>query len=116
MHCYVFDNATDRSRVVELSELAEALEGRGYATWPGYPIAGFHVDLVIESDGRSLGIDLVGYPGEYAGTFELERYRLFNRAGLRILPLPYSAWRRDPQQELAAIDAELTTVEAGKPS
>jgi hypothetical protein len=50
-----------------------------------------------------LGIDLVGYPGEYAGSFELERYRLFNRAGLRIMPLPYSAWCFDRPRCLAAV-------------
>lgn len=84
-------------------ELRKALEADGFRIWPGYPIAGFKVDLIVERDGRSLGIDLVGYPGQYAGSFELERYRLFNRAGLRIMPLPYSTWCFDRPRCLAAV-------------
>lgn len=90
-----------------LDELRAALEKRGWTTWPAYPVAGFRVDLVVERDGRSLGIDLVGHPGEYAGAFEIERYRLWNRAGLRILPLAWSAWQWDPVSCLDAVEAAL---------
>ena len=38
------------------------------------------------------GIDLIGFPGEFAESFSLERYKMYYRAGLDILPLSYSAW------------------------
>jgi superfamily I DNA and/or RNA helicase len=85
-------------------EVRAVLEQERFTVWPAYPVAGFRVDLVAERDGRLLGIDLVGHPGVYAGSFEIERYRLWNRAGLRILPLPYSAWRRDRRECLRAIE------------
>ena len=79
------------------------LELEGFRVWPAYAIAGLEVDLVIEREARCLGIDLVGRPGAFAGAFELERYRLFNRAGLRLLPLPWSAWRQDSAACVRAI-------------
>ncbi len=90
-----------------VSELREALEALGYRTWPTYPVAGFRVDLIVERDGDALGVDVVGYPGELSAAFELERYRLFNRAGLRLLPLPYSAWIGDRRRCLAAIEQAM---------
>ncbi|MCP4661326.1 MAG: AAA family ATPase [bacterium] len=95
-----------------LEELREALKAAGFKTWVAYPIAGFKVDLVVERGGQSLGIDLVGYPGEYCGAFELERYRLFNRAGLRLFPLPYSTWCFDRKRCLAAIESAIQEPES----
>lgn len=36
--------------------------------------------------------------------FSLGDYRLFRRAGLRLFPLPYSAWRKDRESCLSAIE------------
>lgn len=75
-----------------------ALEPFGYSTWKDYPIAGLEIDLIVESKRRAIGIDLVGYPGAMAEAFEIERYRMLHRAGLRLLPLSYRAWQEDPQK------------------
>ena len=91
-----------------LKEVKTVLELKGYRVWAAYPVAGLEVDLVVESQGRCLGIDLVGYPGAYAGTFELERYRMFNRAGLPLMPLPYFAWIQDSAVCLQAISKRLS--------
>lgn len=79
------------------------LRASGYSLWPSYPIAGLTVDLVVERDRRALGIDLIGYPGELASALDLERYRMFRRAGLFVFGLPYSAWKRDREACLEAI-------------
>ncbi|MEM6796199.1 MAG: hypothetical protein AAF725_19655, partial [Acidobacteriota bacterium] len=70
---------------------------------------GLQVDVVLEREGRCLGIDLVGYPGELASSYALERYRLFSRAGLLLMPVPYSAWLERPNRCVQAILAQLKT-------
>ena len=84
--------------------VSEALAPRGFHSWPGYPIAGQTIDLLVEKNGKPLGIDLIGHPGVYEDAFELEHYRLFRRAGLRLFPLPYSAWHKDRDSCLTAIE------------
>jgi hypothetical protein len=56
---------------------------------------------------RSCGIELVGYPGAREAAFPLERYKMFHRAGLKIVPLPYSRWRLNPAECLRAIEQSL---------
>ncbi len=87
-----------------LHQVSRALHERGWQVWPAQPIAGFTVDLVVRRGTTTLGLDLVGHPGRYAGSFATERYRLFRRAGLHILPLPCSAWVRSPEACLEAVE------------
>ena len=90
-----------------LREVCGALADCGIRTLPSYPVAGMKIDIVAEHEGRSIGIDLVGYPGEYAKAFSLERYRMYRRAGLTLFPLPYSAWLEDKAACIAAIRERL---------
>ena len=99
--------AKDQPDDAFLREVASRLELDGARVWPEYSIAGMKVDVVVEHGGRCLGIDLVGFPGRFAGSFDLERYRIFNRAGLRLMPLPYSAWLRDAVGCVRAIELRL---------
>jgi len=78
------------------SEVAAALRERGYRIWSGYTVAGSPVDLLAGKGGRSVGIDLIGYPGALAPALELERCRSLRRGGLSVFPLALSAWDRDP--------------------
>jgi hypothetical protein len=73
-----------------------------------YPVAGLSIDLLVEREYSTLGIDLIGYPGPHAKAFDLEKYRMLERAELRIFPLSYSAWRKDKQACLAAIQQWTT--------
>ncbi len=93
-----------------LCEVQATLSARGFKTWPCYLVAGLPVDMLVEKGGRSLGIDLVGYPGHLADAFDLEKYRLFHRAGLRLFPLSFSAWQKKRQACLDAIDAWLNGI------
>ncbi len=86
-----------------LDEVANALTARGFQAWPAFPVAGQTIDLLVERDGSALGIDLIGHPGPYKDAFELERYRLFRRAGLRLFPLPWSAWKKNRENCLTAV-------------
>jgi hypothetical protein len=41
---------------------------------------------------------LIGYPGEFLHSFGIERYRILNRAGVKVLPLTYSDWYFDNEE------------------
>jgi hypothetical protein len=87
-----------------LEEVAERLKGSGFRAYPAFPVAGMTVDLLVEKEGEEIGIDLVGHPGRFAPAIDLERYRMFRRAGLRILPLPFSSWQAGAHLCVEAIE------------
>ncbi|MBN2291888.1 MAG: hypothetical protein JXM70_05650 [Pirellulales bacterium] len=86
-----------------LRKVRDELQQRGFRAWPAYPVAGMKIDLAVEQSGKTLGIDLIGYPGEFAEAFDLERYRMLQRAGLLLFPLSYYAWQKDKDACLDAI-------------
>lgn len=57
-----------------------------------YAVASIPVDILIECQGKYKAIDLIGYPGRFAESIDLNQYQLLNRAGVEVLPLPYSYW------------------------
>ena len=61
------------------------------------------VDLVVERNGRAFGIDLIGYPGRWVEAIELERYRMFRRAGLSLFALAFREWSRDRDDAVSRI-------------
>jgi len=40
--------------------------------WRAYSIAGLTIDLLLKYRDHYIGIDLVGYPGEFAGVFGMD--------------------------------------------
>jgi hypothetical protein len=75
-----------------LSEVQTVLQSDGFHVWPEYELAGVMIDLVVEKHGKTLGIDLVGCPGDYGAALDLERYRILRRAGFSLFPLPHRCW------------------------
>lgn len=59
----------------------------------GYVIAGLSIDLLLEKDGKYLGVDLIGYPGSYVQAFDIERYRILHRVEIQIVPISYLSWK-----------------------
>lgn len=78
-------------------------------TWPGYSIAGTEVDILCRYQGRYLAIDLIGFPGPWADFFELDTYKLFNRANIEMLPISYGLWAIDKNICLQEIINRLKT-------
>jgi len=76
--------------------------------WEGYSIAGLKIDLLVKYKDKYLGIDLVGYPGEYADVFGIERYRILNRAGVSVFPLPYSDWYFEKEESKKILKKFIT--------
>jgi hypothetical protein len=87
-------------------ELVAAL-GDSLEAYFAFPIAGMEMDLVVQKDGKRCGIDLVGYPGPFEESFSLERYRMFMRGGLPVVPISYVRWRLDSQACIRAVQQVL---------
>jgi len=92
-----------RSQDEFCSEVCSRLVREGCETYRAYPVAGLNLDLVAVLQGRPLGIDLIGSGGDFAAAFPLERYRMLQRAGLPVFPLPFFAWQRDPEGCVRAV-------------
>lgn len=92
-------------------EFAEALQGalvkEGIDVWLGYDIAGQQVDVVCAYNGNIIGIDLVGYTGEFEDYFSLQSYKTLHRAGIDVIPMPYSLWVREADKCLNLIRDRL---------
>lgn len=68
-----------------------------------YHISGLDIDIVLVKDGKTFCIDLVGYPGNYASAFPLERIKMLNRMDIAVFSLPYMLWTTDQGRCMAAI-------------
>ncbi|MCA9142533.1 MAG: AAA family ATPase [Planctomycetales bacterium] len=90
-----------------MQEVQAELTERNFQTWREYELAGQHIDLVVGRGGKTLGVDLIGYPGQYEHVLDLERYRILQRAGFPLFPLPYSRWGQDRASCLDAIEMQL---------
>jgi superfamily I DNA and/or RNA helicase len=87
----VYTNDYD-SKDAFVNDVVKAMEGLGVKSWVSYPVAGFRMDMVVSYKGKILGIDLIGYPGEFENAFSLNQYKMVYRVGLKIIPLSYSSW------------------------
>lgn len=78
-------------------QLLQALEALGCRCWIDFVVAGQGVDLLVQQESRVLAIDLIGADGAVGGAWLAERYALFERAGLPLMPLAHAewVWRRD---------------------
>ncbi len=76
-------------------EVCETLNTYGISTRKAYPVAGRNVDILCSIGSKSIAIDLIGFPGEYAESLELTTYYLLSRAGLEIFPLSFGLWTMD---------------------
>ncbi len=95
------------------SEVAGALGGLGAAFWRAPVVAGLTLDLAARCNGTVCGFDLVGRPGGSAGMLPLERYRMFSRAGLRIIPISYARWVLQRERTLEALRHAVGMPPAG---
>lgn len=87
-----------------LQEVSSAFAEKDYKIWQAYKIAGQMIDLIIQKDGKTIGIDLIGYPGKFADAFSMERYKMLRRAGITSITLPYTYWLENKQQTFEAIE------------
>ncbi len=60
-----------------------------------YPFAGSVLDIFFTHQNQKYFIDLIGYPGKNLNAFSIERYKTFNRIGIKNFPLHYSYWSKN---------------------
>ncbi|WP_250461058.1 DEAD/DEAH box helicase [Microbulbifer litoralis] len=77
------------------TEVSEALAADRVDSWIGFTVAGQEIDVVCERHGSLVGVDLIGYPGEFVEHFSVQTYHALYRAGIHVVPLPYRNWQRD---------------------
>jgi len=101
------------------ADVADMLRGRGLRVLHQYPACGFNVDLVAEreADGVRVAIECDGerWHLDEHGLLkieDIERQAILERAGWRVVNIPYRKWLADPRAEtarvLAAIDKLAT--------
>lgn len=95
------------SKDLFLHELKTALVETGVKTWEAFEVAGLEIDLVAGKENQILGIDLIGYPGQFEDAFNTERYKILARAGFKIMPLAYSRWLFNREKCLKQIIDQL---------
>ena len=107
--------SAESTKAAKYSEFArqvcEILAEDGSKTSLNYHIAGWEVDILAEFNGSAVGIDLIGGSGIEASVIPVERYRMFHRSGLTIVPLPYANWQFARNESLAEI-RRLLGIEA----
>ena len=72
-------------------------------------IAGLLMNMVVLRNGQSCGIDMIGCHGDFAAALSLERYKMFHRAGLRMVPIPYSRWLTNRKACLDVVEKNIAT-------
>jgi len=88
-------NIADYQKDIFAKEVKIELEKQNFKVWIGYNVAGLDIDIIFQKEENTYGIDLIGFPGDFQEAFSLDRYKMLNRAGLKIFPLPYTYWQVD---------------------
>ncbi|WP_036751986.1 DEAD/DEAH box helicase [Photobacterium galatheae] len=89
------------------SQIKQALERAGIQHWIGAFVAGENIDVVCQHGEITLGLDLIGYNGEFEAYFDINSHRTFQRAGLAVLPVPFRLWQSEPERILQEIKSRL---------
>lgn len=87
------------------AQVAEALRARDVRVTHQYPACGFSIDLLCEQDGRRVAVECDGelYHLDEHGRLrieDIERQAILERAGWRVLRIPYRSWMRDAEGQL----------------
>jgi very-short-patch-repair endonuclease len=90
------------------ADVVEALIARGVEVQHQYPACGFSIDLMCELGGERLAVECDGeiYHEDEHGNLrieDLERQAVLERAGWRVLRIPYRKWRRQPELQVGRV-------------
>jgi superfamily I DNA and/or RNA helicase len=106
-------NEDNRKQAAEdefLQEVLDQLKKYPFMLYPDYESAGLTIDLLVTHEDKTLGIDLVGFPGKFAPIFPLEKYRIYARSGIQIMPLGYFSWFYNQESSITEILRRLNYV------
>ncbi|MFK7786738.1 MAG: AAA domain-containing protein, partial [Crocinitomicaceae bacterium] len=75
-----------------MKEVTEWLTELGCEFIVDYEVASIPLDILVTSNKKSKAIDLIGFPGDFVDSIDLNQYMLLQRAGVSVFPLSYSHW------------------------
>jgi very-short-patch-repair endonuclease len=96
-------------------EVMEAPRTQSLAVVPQYPSCGFFIDLVAQKDDARIALECDGeiwHEDEHGDlkTEDVRRQEILERAGWRVLRIPYRRWRADPASQIARVTRALSEV------
>jgi very-short-patch-repair endonuclease len=94
------------------TQVISALATKGVTVRAQYPCCGYSIDCVAELQGSRVAIECDGeiwHLDEHGNlkTEDLLRQEVLERAGWKVLRIPYRSWREDPEMQLGRILDEL---------
>ncbi len=93
-----------------LAEVLDFLQQQNAGTiYTDRIVSGAQVDIVVVQENRTIGIDLVGFPGDYEDQLSMESMHSLRRCQIEVFLLPFSTWHLDReacQEALAAFVLE----------
>lgn len=89
-------------------DVRTALEELGLEVTEHFSLGGYIVDLLCRGQGKSLGIDLIGFPGPHAEAMSLERHLMMQRAGIRLFPISLLEWKTKREKVLHELQLSLS--------
>ncbi len=99
------------------ADVAAALRGRGLRVLHQYPACGFHIDLLVEreADGVRVAVECDGerYHLDEHGLLkieDIERQAVLERAGWRVVRIPYRKWIDKPDVEVSRVFAAVDEI------
>src|SRR5580704_7126429 len=104
----------DRAQSEFEADVIRELASKGITIASQYPSCGFFIDIVAELDGQRVAIECDGevWHLDEHGQLKIEdvyRQEILERAGWRVLRIPYRGWRKDRSAHVARVMAGLTT-------
>ncbi|MBP6783811.1 MAG: hypothetical protein KA152_08485 [Verrucomicrobiales bacterium] len=86
------------------TDVRTALEARGYEILEDFVIGGYILDLLCRGNGKSLGIDLIGFPGPHSEAMSLDRHLMMQRAGILLFPISRLEWETKRERVLRELE------------
>lgn len=107
----------DRSQGTSISEafqsLIDGLSEAGCEVKINFEIGGYRVDLLCSQGSRSLGVDVVGFPGAHSEALSLDRHLALRRAGISLFPVGLAEWEVKGNEILQEISKKLMGTSTG---
>lgn len=94
----------------DIQAFIRALREDSYQVLLSYPIAGIEIDMIIMQGDEVLAVDLIGFGGKGTDAFHLNRYQIFERAGLSIIPICITNWRWQPLSVMNSISESFKVL------
>ncbi|MGE3801852.1 MAG: DEAD/DEAH box helicase [Candidatus Kapaibacterium sp.] len=91
-----------------VDEVCNAIQEKGCRVYRGWTIAGLYLDVMVERGSLYCGLNLIDAPQT---VLPLERFRMFLRAGVPVVPIPQAEWSVNPNGCIEAIESALLSSE-----